>query len=228
PAIWLARELLDRAFDLRSVVHRRGNDLDAEIGRRGGDGLQKAAPCGMPGERHKHDAADTWGDLRESFQPFTRQCQFEMREPGDVGAWPRNVHHHAEIDWVGHQHEDDGYGGRQLLQLQRWHGAIRQDNVGHFADELHCIGPYTVRIARPPNDADAGVAIVNPSCLLQGFTERGDTVARLGPAFDAHQYADDPHTIALLAIGSERPGRRPAEQRDEAAPPYARHLLPPA
>jgi len=67
-----------------------------------------------------------------------------MREPCDVGAWPSNVPHRADIDWVGHQHEDNGYGARQLLQLQHRHGTISQDHVGRLADEFYRIGPYTV------------------------------------------------------------------------------------
>jgi len=43
---------------------------------------------------------------------------------------------------------------------------------------------------------------------------RGDTVARLRPAFDAHQYADNAHPVALLRARRERPRHsRAAEQR---------------
>src|SRR5215831_8864840 len=80
-----------------------------------------------------------------------------------------------------------------------------------------------VYIASPPADVDAHVAADGPARFLQTLQECREAGLSLRIfRGEIHQHPDAPHALALLRARRERPrGRRPAEQRDEFAPPHS-------
>src|SRR5262249_6499887 len=85
---------------------------------------------------------------------------------------------------------------------------------------------HPINVAIGPTMVDPHVATVRPTQLLQRLNKCCEIGLRFTIGFvPPHQYADPAHQLRLLRARRERPRhRRPAEQRDELAPP---HCLPP-
>src|SRR5262245_55817166 len=74
--------------------------------------------------------------------------------------------------------------------------------------------------SRGPTSLDLRIAAVCPTQLLQCLPERCNAGLAFGIVCGyGHKNTDPPHAITLLRPRRDRPRRRPADQRDEFAPP---------
>src|SRR5262249_24422016 len=96
---------------------------------------------------------------------------------------------------------------------------VCEDGVGSRADQLFRKNLHPINVAIGPTIVDPHVATVRPTQLLQRLNKCCEIGLRFTIGFvPPHQYADAPHSPALLRARREPPRRRrAAEQRDELA-----------
>ena len=131
--------------------------------------------AGIPKDRHPRHARR---DLLEQLQPFAADAVFELREPGDVAARPRQARDEAGADRIDDLHEHDRHGAGRLLQRRHDRDAAGQDDVRRERDQFRRVSCECARDRRSPAVVDPHVAAVGPAQLLQPLQERREAGLR--------------------------------------------------
>ena len=100
---------------------------------------------------------------------------------------------------------------------------MRHDHIRMLIDQLGCLRAHDTGVAGRPPQVETKISAFDPAGSLESLSKCGYPDAPFRVAFrDAHEGADQPHTIRLLRARRNRPSRRRAsEQRDELAPPHS-------
>src|SRR5262249_46819276 len=144
------------------------------------------------------------------------QTVFEHHEAGSVATGSRKALDIAGTDRIGNDHEYDRHGTGRLEERSRGRASTSEDDVGRKRDQFRHVSTYLGGIARGPADVNVQVAVLYPAPLLQPLKEC--RVACLGRRIVVgRDHADVPQALALLRARRERPCRRTAQCRKEAA-----------
>src|SRR6516164_6650910 len=115
---------------------------------------------------------------------------------------------------------DDRQGAGDMLQCRHADGGFGQEDVRCERNQFQGVSARPVGIVLAPAEVDPHIAAIAPAQLLQGLLERREAGLTLrivcGPA---HEYADAPHTPALLRTRCERPCHSAAEPGYQFSPP---------
>src|SRR5262249_12386106 len=174
------------------------------------------------GVNQDRDARDVRRNLPKQSDPLAAHRKLKIREAGDVAARPRQAHHEAAADRIGHAYEYSRYGTSCLQGRQRGRAAD-EDHIWCQANQLGRIRPDAASVSGGPAIVDSDVLPVSPTETL----ERGQECCDAGLHFriicgNHHQDANAPQPLAVLRPRGERPRRnRASNHLDEVAPSHA-------
>src|SRR5580700_12199527 len=94
-AIRVARNHIDRAFELGGDRNANGTQFYAECSCKGFRCSPLADPGGSGGIPKERHALHPWRDLLEKFQPFPGGIIINRSETGGIAAWSREALDHT-------------------------------------------------------------------------------------------------------------------------------------
>jgi hypothetical protein len=142
----------------------------------------------------------------------------ELRDPGDVSAWPREARHEARIDWIGSRREHNGnrFGGRHR-RADSDIAAAHEEDCDFAADEVGRKRREPFELTICPASFNRNVSPLDKTHLAEGAAKYCHAIRKLCRRY-AVQHPDQWHR-GLLRARRRRPSRgRGADEGDELAP----------
>src|SRR5262249_18752220 len=172
---------------------------------------------------HECDPRHMRCNLLEQPQPLCSYRGLDVGEPGNVAAWMCQAPNETLGDRFVGPGEDDRHRDSCLLQRGHRLASTGYNHVRRERQQFPNGGLRLFNVSDAPMIVDLNVATDCPSQLFETLLQRYRTDQTLWVTLGKwHQHADTAHTLALLRARRDRPRyRRPAEQRDEVAPPHS-------
>ncbi len=155
-------------------------------------------------------------------EPFAAHGGFEMGQPSEVAAGPRQAVHKAPANRVDELDEHDRYAAALAPKRLHHRPAVGEHHLRVGRDKLPRQFLRARSIPRRPACRELQIAALYPAEGLQRLTEGSDARLPFRIAFcGAHHDPNPPHPDGRLRVGGRGPCRDPAEKRHELPPPHS-------